>query len=227
MSSGYERRWDYTSENGDQGELFARWAANGLRSGASLEIKNDRESWATGNVYIEYQCLVSGQWMPSGIDARHTEAEIWAHVIVGPIVIFAPTEYVRWVAEKEGEFKELTEGRNPTRGYVIAIPRFVAALVGTAKRWARDDGLPPLRPVPADPAAPFGRDAKGLPVAPYGYTKDREVRLNPGGKRACEPVPPALWGEPGASRADNYDPAWLGDLCPGFASMTSSPFTAR
>ena len=103
MSRGEERRWDYTAERGDQGELFARWAANGLRSGASLEVKTDDASWRTGNVYIEYECFISGHWVASGIDHRHTKAEIWAHIIVGPIIIFAPTDYVRWVAEHEGE----------------------------------------------------------------------------------------------------------------------------
>jgi len=209
MSSGYKREWDFEAQAGDQGELFARWAANGLRSGASLEVKTDKESWATGNIYIEYECRVSGQWVPSGIDAKHTRAELWAYVTVGPIVIFAPTEYVRWVASRVGKPRELTEGTHPTRGYVIPIPQFVAALVGTARNWANDDGRPTLHPLQDDPVAPFGRDGNGLPVAPYGHTKDRKVRLQPGGRRMSgEPIPPSLWGEPGARNSDGYEPPW-------------------
>ena len=211
--SSYESRWDYDSQDGDQGELFARWAANGLKSGTSLEVKTDRESWGSGKVYIEFECLVSGQWTPSGIDARHTKAEVWAHVIVGPIVIFAPTEFVRWVARKHGQKKEMPRKKSshPTRGYIIPIPVFIAALIGIAQGWAADDDRPSLYIGQDDPAAPFGRDARGIPVAPYGYTKDRKVRLNPGGRRAAESVAPALWGEPGASRVDGYEPAWAGD----------------
>lgn len=209
--TSYEARWDYDSQDGDQGELFARWAASGLKSGASLEVKSDRESWVTSNVYIEFECFVSGQWVPSGIHEKHTQADLWAHVIVGPIVIFAPTEYVRWVAREEGRWKEMPKGKSshPTRGYVIQITKFVAALIGVAK--ANDDGHLSLYLANDDPVAPFGRDAKGIPIAPYGYTKDRKVRRNPGGKRAREPVPPALWGEPGASRADGYEPTWAGE----------------
>lgn len=206
----YEKQWDFTKQDGDQGELFARWAANGLKSGASLEVKNDCESWVSGNVYIEYECFKSGQWVASGIDARHTQAELWAHVIIGPIVIFAPAEFVRWVARKHGQQKEMPKSKSshPTRGYLIPIPAFIAALIGTARSWANDDERPSLYTENDDPAAPFGRDARGIPVAPYGYTKDRRVRLNPGGRRAGRPVAPALWGEPGASRDDGYEPAW-------------------
>lgn len=208
MTGGYERRWDFTAAEGDQGELFARWAEKGLRSGASLEVKTDNASWQTGNVYIEYECRVSGQWVPSGIDARHTRAEIWAQVIVGPAVIFAPTEYVRWVAEHEGQRRELLEGGNPTRGYVIPIPRFMASLVRVARNWADGDGQPPVQS-PTDPAAPFGRDGNGMPVALHGYTRDGRVRLTPSGRRvASEPIAPTLWGQPGATRQDGYEPPW-------------------
>lgn len=201
--------WDFTHQDGDQGELFARWAADGLKSGASLEVKTDIESWRTGNVYIEFECDVSG-WTPSGISASHTKAEIWAQVVVGPMVLFAPTEYVRWVAKKYGKVKELprTRSTHPTRGYVIPIPQFVAAIIGIAQSLAGDGNRSPEFPPPADPVAPFGRDARGLPVAPFQYTKDRRVRLNPGGRRVGEPVPPALWGEPGANRDDGYEPEW-------------------
>jgi hypothetical protein len=212
--STYESRWDYDAQDGDQGELFARWAADGLKSGASLEVKTDRASWASGKVYIEFECFVSGQWMPSGVHEKHTQAELWAHVIVGPMVLFAPTEYVRWVARKHGERKEMPKSRSshPTRGYVIKIPKFAAELVQVALTWANDDDHPSLYAGEDDPAAPFGRDARGIPVAPYGYTKDRKVRLNPGGRRANQPVAPALWGEPGASRTDEkpYEPLWGG-----------------
>jgi hypothetical protein len=209
MRDGYERRWDFTAAQGDQGELFARWAADGLRSGASLEVKTDNASWQTGNVYIEYECLVSGQWVASGIDAKHTQSEVWAHVVVGPTVIFAPTEYVRYVAKQQGKPMRLDEGSHPTRGYVVPIPAFVAALVGTARSHAADSGRSQPFLLTDDPAAPFGRDANGVIVAPYGYTKDRRVRLQPGGRRvATEAPPPALWGEPGAGRQDGYEPPW-------------------
>lgn len=213
MSRGYEKRWDETSRDGDQGELFARWAANGLRSGASMEVKTDNVSWRTGRVFIEFECKVSGQWMPSGIDPRHTQAELWAHIIVGPVVLFAPTEYVRWVAKKYGEVIELPKARSthPTRGYVMPIADFIEALVGIPASQVNGNGCPSPLLARDDPEAPFGRDRQGIPVTLFGYTKDRRVRLNPGGKRAGEPISlemTPLWGDPGMTRDDGYDPQW-------------------
>jgi hypothetical protein len=215
--SGKELRWDKQADEGHQGELFAIWAANGLKSGASMEIKTDAASWSTGNVYIERECFVSGQWVPSGIDHRSTKSEIWAHVTIGPIVVFAPTAFVRKVAEKYGKPRELKETRttHPTRGQVIPILQFIAELTRTGRAWTASDDELPLRLMSADPVAPFGRDGNGIPVAPFGYNEDRRVRLQPGGRRAGgKPVPDELplWGDPGHSRFDDppYEPPWTG-----------------
>ncbi len=238
--SGKELRWDKQADDGHQGELFAIWAADGLRSGASLEIKTDAASWATGNVYIERECRISGQWVPSGIDHRSTQSELWAHVIVGPIIVFAPTAFVRKVAEQYGKPRELEGSKtaNPTRGQVIRIEQFIAALIRTGRAWTASDGEPPLRLTSHDPAAPFGRDGDGAPVAPFGYTRDRRVRLQPGGRRAGgEPVPDGLplWGEPGKSRWDEppHEPSWARDtdvLQPrvgGFSRQRGRPLPIR
>lgn len=213
MSHGYRKEWDETWLDGDQGELFARWAQNGIRSGATVEVKTDNVSWQTGNVFIEFECKICGQWVASGIDARHTQAELWAHVIVGPVILFAPTEYVRWVAEKQGSVIELPKARsrNPTRGYVMGIPDFVKALVGIPASRVCDNGYPSPVLAVNDPQAPLGRDLRGIPAAPYGYTKDRRVKLNPGGKRVGEPIMlemTPLWGDEGMMREDGYDPQW-------------------
>lgn len=213
MSRGYEKRWDETARDGDQGQLFARWAANGLRSGASMEVKTDNVSWQTGNVFIEFECKICRQWVRSGIDSRHTQAEIWAHIIIGPVILFAPTAYVRWVAEKQGKVIELPEARSrhPTRGYVMGIADFVDALVGIPASRVCDNGYPSPVLAVNDPQAPLGRDLRGIPVAPYGYTKDRRVKLNPGGRRVGEPIAlemTPLWGDEGMTRKDGYDPQW-------------------
>ena len=121
LSNGYEPRFDIDEADGHQGELFAEWAMKAIITGASVEIKTDRASWTTGNIFIEQQCRVSGQWVPSGIDARHTKAAIWAHLFVGPVVLYAPTKFVRYVADKHGKPRECRDGSNPTRGKVLPI----------------------------------------------------------------------------------------------------------
>jgi hypothetical protein len=187
LAEGYERRWDITSEEGHQGVLFAQWAKEAITSGASVEVKTDLESWRTGNVYIEFECWVSGRWEHSGIDERHTQSVLWAHLVVGPMVLYAPTEYVRWVALKYGKPRECPRGSNPTRGRVMPIPQFMAALVSVAaSRVAAVPDAPKL-----NRAEPFGRASDGSLFAPFGLNKDGGVRLRPGGRRAKQRAPGA------------------------------------
>lgn len=193
MSSGAEPRWDRDSKDGYAGELFTQWAEEAIRAGASVEVKADRESWATGNVFIEERCWKSGSWTPSGIDQRHTRSLLWAHVVAGPVVIYAPTAFVRRVAEKYGRPGECTRGGNPTKGKLLPIPQFVAALVSMGKAWAIGGGVPALPGTETDPEAPFGRDSAGRPLAPWGLNKDGGVRLQPGGRRVSRSNPDGLW----------------------------------
>lgn len=199
MTGRAEPRWDVDFADGYAGELFAQWARDAIRAGASIEVKTDRESWVTGNIFIERQCRVSGQWVASGVDAQHTKSLLWAHIIAGPVVVFAPTAFVRRVAEKYGKPAACSSGSHPTRGVAIPIPQFVAALVSTAKAWAVGGGEPPLPGTEADPAAPFGRSPDGDPVMPWGPKQDGSARLQPGGRRAGRTERDGLWPEDGAA----------------------------
>ena len=200
-SSGYEPRWDRDFADGYAGELFTQWAEEAIREGAAVEVKTDRESWTTGNVYIEERCWKSGQWVPSGIDAVHTKSLLWAHIVAGPIVIFAPTAFVKRAAERYGKPCECRDGGNPTKGKRLPIQQFTAALVGIAKAWATPGiGEPVVLPGEgSDPEAPFGRDFRNQPLAPWGHNKDGRVRLVPGGRRAERRSPDGLWPADGAA----------------------------
>jgi hypothetical protein len=200
LSPGYEPRFDMDEADGHQGELFVEWAMKAILTGASVEIKTDRKSWTTGNLYIEQQCRVSGQWVGSGIDDGHTKSAIWAHLVVGPTVLFAPTAFVRYVAERHGRPLECREGSNPTRGKVLPIGQFVDLLAQLGRKWADDGGRSSLG-AGADRDAPFGRKADGSPVAPYRFNRDGSVRLQPGGRRAGRARPAGLW--PDAESAES------------------------
>jgi hypothetical protein len=131
LADGYQPDFDLDLEYGRQGELFASRAIDAINSGQSVEIKTDDETARTGNVYIELECFVSGQWVGSGVN---TKAFLWAHVIVGGVVVFALKEHVRTVAMTYGKPGECKRGSHPTRGRLIPVPQFVAALTGVAKR---------------------------------------------------------------------------------------------
>jgi hypothetical protein len=192
IASGYEPRWDIDVADGHQGELFVQWALTAIVTGASVEIKTDRESWRTGNIYIEQQCKVSRQWVASGIE--RTNADLWAHLVVGPQVLFAPAAYVRYVARKYGKDAECRTGRHPTRGKVLRLGHFVELLAHLNRAWI--DGEPVGPPVPElDVEAPFGRTPEGRALAPWGLNKDGRVRLVPGGRRVAHGEPEGLWPE--------------------------------
>jgi hypothetical protein len=133
IAEGYVPDFDIDAAIGEQGALFVATAIDAIRDGESAEVKTDEASWRTGNVYIELECWVSGQWVPSGVNRK---AAYWAHVIARGVVIFAPRELVRDVALSYGKPRECKRGSHPTRGRVMPIPQFTAALVRAVKAAA-------------------------------------------------------------------------------------------
>lgn len=130
MAEGYVPDFDIDAAVGGQGALFVATAMDAILDGESAEIKTDEASWRTGNVYIELECWISGQWAPSGVNRR---AALWCHVVANGMVIFAPREQVKAVALKYGKPRECLRGSHPTRGLTVPIPQFTAALVREVK----------------------------------------------------------------------------------------------
>ncbi|MGI8682036.1 MAG: hypothetical protein ACR2JO_07890 [Mycobacteriales bacterium] len=129
LSKGYEPRWDIDLAAGQQGELFVADLIKSLASGsASVEVKTDEAVAKTGNVYVEYQCLRSGQWHDSGISA--TQADLWAFVLPARVLIVAPVSAVREIARRNHARyrRECVRGSHPTRGVAIPVGRFVMEL---------------------------------------------------------------------------------------------------
>ena len=133
IAEGYVPDFDIDAAVGEQGVLFVATAMDAILNGESAEVKTDEASWRTGNVYIELECWISGQWVPSGA-AR--QAVLWAHVVANGVVIFASREHVQAVALSYGKPRECMRGSHPTRGRVMPIPQFTAALVRAVKEAA-------------------------------------------------------------------------------------------
>jgi hypothetical protein len=131
-ADGYQPDFDIDAAVGHQGQLFVETAMDAIGSLESVEVKTDEETARTGNVYLECECWVSGAWTPSGVNRS---AVLWAHVVCGRVVIFAPRELVRDVAmSKAAKPKACMRGSHPTRGRVLPLPQFVAMLAHGAKR---------------------------------------------------------------------------------------------
>jgi hypothetical protein len=78
-----DSRFDFNlDKNKINGELMEMVFADFLTStGITYEIKSESHfMWLkTGNIYIEYQQFIRGEWRNSGISS--TEAKIWVHIL--------------------------------------------------------------------------------------------------------------------------------------------------
>ncbi len=137
-----EPRFDIDFQDGYNGELFAENAVRAIKTGGSIEIKNDLLCADTGNVYIEFECLQNAQWRPSGIDARSTRSVVWCHIVNTEFVIFASTKHVRHIALTKGQDKQCIRGSHPTKGKVIPLTVLTRELARLGQRWQRiDNGM--------------------------------------------------------------------------------------
>lgn len=132
-AAGYQPRWDIDSKVGAQGEFFVVDIIQALENGSS-EVKTDEKAAQYQNIYLEYQCRVSGQWCPSGLAT--TEAELWNHVLLpGPIAITVPVPLLRDVARHHyaaGHRREAPKGSHPTRGITIPLACLLRDLLAAA-----------------------------------------------------------------------------------------------
>jgi len=130
-----ELRWDITSEQGRQGELFVRQARQALVDG-SIEVKTDVRALQTGRIYLEYKSLNRRGWEPSGIAT--CEADLWA-IVLGQAIVVAPTSLIReigQVAYRMGwdlGIPNTRRSKNPTRGVGVPISLLLPLLVELSK----------------------------------------------------------------------------------------------
>lgn len=124
-ADGYEPRFDIDLEFGAQGEIFVMNVMNSLGTGSgSVEVKTDAKYEKTGNVYVEYECLKRGKWIPSGIQT--TTADFWAFVLgINTFCFFIATETLKDAAREKwrnpDNRKSCDKGSCPTHGIVLNV----------------------------------------------------------------------------------------------------------
>ena len=106
---------------GQEGEAYVKDMLRGVfdSSDVTVEVKRDARALGTGNVYLEYSQLPQGHppWRKSGLAI--TEASYFA-VVIGNMIIIAPTDAWKWVGNQSGVKRE-TGGDNPTRGVCVPL----------------------------------------------------------------------------------------------------------
>lgn len=130
MPKGNEPDFDFDNADGYQGQLFVADVLDSMQDGARIEVKNDRLAHSTGNVFLEYACWISGQWVRSGV-ARQTSrsSELVTVVVATTVVITAPRDLLLRVAQDFPKRKGGRNGSNPTWGYVVPVGELVRRLM--------------------------------------------------------------------------------------------------
>lgn len=102
------------------GQLEEKWLAELLQS-KTLEVKRDFKASQTGRVFVEFFC----RGKPSGVAT--TEADHWAFIMDGGIVIILPTERLKELVEEAKEKGKTVSGgdSNVSQGALINLERLV------------------------------------------------------------------------------------------------------
>jgi hypothetical protein len=131
IARGWQPEFDIDYADGHQAELFVADVLDSMRDGSNIEVKRDRAAVSTGNVYLEYRCRISGQWVPSGIAS--TTARLFSVAIAPTVVVTSSVEAVRAVALRyfaDKKFRrECVLGGNPTKGVIVPVTRYVLELM--------------------------------------------------------------------------------------------------
>lgn len=131
LAHGPQPDFDFDYKDGHQAELFVADVLDSLEDGSRIEVKRDRRAVETGNVYLEYECWKSGQWVRTGFLA--TTAEIYTIAVAPMVVVSAPTSAVRKIAVKyyadPRNRKEQPVGGNPTKGVIVPVRSYVLELM--------------------------------------------------------------------------------------------------
>lgn len=127
FTEGYAPNWDFDLKYGNEGEHDAADLFASLQSGRlTYEVKRDRRTLDTGNLYLECMQKPSGhtEYKPSGIATSEAD---WLLYKVGSAYIVAPMKSVLCLVrnhypERVGGGEA---GDNPTQGVLIKIRAFL------------------------------------------------------------------------------------------------------
>jgi len=115
MEYNSDFRWDLKV-----GQLEEKWLADLLQS-KTLEVKRDFRASQTGRVFVEFFC----RGKPSGIST--TEADHWAFILDGGVVIMMPTDRLKELVAEAREKNRVVSGgdNNMSQGALIKLERLV------------------------------------------------------------------------------------------------------
>jgi len=119
----YNADFQYDLKFGQEGETeIAK-----LLNDSSIEVKRDRQTQQTGNIYIEYE----SRGKPSGI--KTTKANKWAYILQNGCILIVDTELLkkalRYLIKNKLCVKDMPGGDNNTSlGVLVGVERLMEGL---------------------------------------------------------------------------------------------------
>jgi len=118
-NSDFQYDWEFGKEGEDE---IAK-----LLNDSKVEVKRDRQTKQTGNVYIEYQ----SRGKPSGI--KTTKADKWAYILQDGCILIVDTELLkkalRYLIKARLCVKDMPGGDNNTSlGVLVSVERLMEGI---------------------------------------------------------------------------------------------------
>jgi len=156
--AGYQPDFDVDYRRGLVGENLVGTFLESV-SGSTVEVKTDYRAWCTGNLYIETEQEIRGQWRASGLSISKATFYCFAGPR-GEGFLTIPTSRLKSLVEETGRpvhMKRKSATSRDTKGFLIRVEDIVGDIMrGTDEYRGYGYGLAPQSDERDSEASPPG-----------------------------------------------------------------------
>lgn len=156
--AGYQPDFDVDYRRGLVGENLVGTFLESV-AGSTVEVKTDYRAWCTGNLYIETEQEIRGQWRPSGLSISKATFYCFAGPR-GEGFLTIPTPRLKSLVEETGRpvhMKRKSATSRDTKGFLIRVEDIVGDIMrGTDEYRGYGYGLAPQSDERDSEASPPG-----------------------------------------------------------------------
>lgn len=143
--TGYQPDFDVDYRRGQIGEKLVGTFLESV-AGSTIEVKTDYRAFITGNLYIETQQEIRGEWVPSGLAISKSDFYSFAGPL-GDGFLTIPTPTLKQLTRDTGRpvhMKRKSETSRDTKGFLIRVEDVVGAIMrGTNEYRGHGYGVAP------------------------------------------------------------------------------------
>lgn len=127
---GYQPDFDHDFRRGQVGEGLINTFLEAV-AGSTIETKTDYRAWETGNLYIETQQEINGEWVASGLAISKADFYCFAGP-TGSGFLSIRKEFLIRLVEQTGRsvhMKRASPTSRDTKGFLVRVDDVVGAIV--------------------------------------------------------------------------------------------------